>query len=649
MRRRNFLAGFGGYSLAVNAAGLPPLTDEQKRIFRDQRAFPAIAPAASKAGLWTPEPNMVLVDLDCDVLVAGGGLAGVCAAISAARHGSRVILVQNRSRLGGNSSSEVKMHVVGANSHKGRAGWRESGLLEEIRLQDAYQNPQRCWEMWDLLLYDKVISEPNIKLLLESSLYRADTKEGKITTAYVRNDATEHLYRIRAEYFVDATGDSRLGLESGAVMRSGREARAEFGESLAPEKTDNETLGSSILFTSRLYRKPMAFQPPSWARKVTKEHLKSRPTKSWEYGYWWIEWGGHKDPIRDNEEIRFELLSIVMGVWDYIKNSGDHPDSDYFALDWIGMMPGKRGSRRLLGDHVLTQHDLVRGEFDDAVAIGGWPMDDHPPGGFDRADLPPNVSIKTDQVYNIPLRSLYSKNVTNLFMAGRNISATHVAFTSARVMATCAVIGQAVGTAAALCLQKKRMPREVAKDPALVEELQQRLLRDDQTIRSSVNRDKDDLARAAKVTASGERDDSPPANVIDGYLRDIPKGSKHQWSAKMGTDGAWLELRWDKPQKLGQVQLTFDSGFQRELTLTSSDTINTGILRQAQPETVKDYKLYYEPAGGGERTLLAEQKGNYQRVNRHKFEPVNAAAVRIHITATNGDELARVFEVRCYA
>ncbi len=649
MRRRNFLAGFGGYSLAVNAAGLPPLTDEQKRIFREQRAFPAIAPVSSKAGLWTPEPNMVLVDLDCDVLVAGGGLAGVCAAISAARHGSRVILVQNRSRLGGNSSSEVKMHVVGANSHKGRAGWRESGLLEEIRLQDAYQNPQRCWEMWDLLLYDKVISEPNIKLLLESSLYRADTQEGKITTAYVRNDATEHLYRIRAQYFVDATGDSRLGLESGATMRSGREARAEFGESLAPEKTDNETLGSSILFTSRLYRKPMPFQPPSWARKVTKEHLKSRPTKSWEYGYWWIEWGGHKDPIRDNEEIRFELLSIVMGVWDYIKNSGDHPDSDYFALDWIGMMPGKRGSRRLLGDHILTQHDLVRSEFDDAVAIGGWPMDDHPPGGFDRADLPPNVSIKTDQVYNIPLRSLYSKNVTNLFMAGRNISATHVAFTSARVMATCAVIGQAVGTAAALCLQKKRMPREVAKDPALVEELQQRLLRDDQTIRSSVNRDKNDLARAARVTASGERDDSSPANVIDGYLRDIPKGSKHQWSAKMGTDGAWLELRWDKPQKLGQVQLTFDSGFQRELTLTSSDTINTGILRQAQPETVKDYKLYYEPAGGGERTLLAEQKGNYQRVNRHKFEPVNAAAVRIHITATNGDELARVFEVRCYA
>ncbi len=222
---------------------------------------------------------MTLVDLSCDVFVAGGGLAGICAAISAARHGAKVILVQNRSRLGGNSSSEVKMHVVGANSHKGRGGWRESGLLEEIRLQDAVQNPQRCWEMWDLLLYDKVISEPNIKLLLESTLYRADSKEGKLTTAYVRNDSTELLYRIHAKYFVDATGDSRLGLEAGAEMRSGREARSEFGESLAPERTDNETLGSSILFTSRLYRKPMPFTPPSWARKVTKDHLKQRPTK----------------------------------------------------------------------------------------------------------------------------------------------------------------------------------------------------------------------------------------------------------------------------------------------------------------------------------------------------------------------------------
>src|SRR5262249_27325880 len=153
----------------------------------------------------------------------------------------------------------------------------------------------------------------------------------------------EHLYRIKAHIYCDCTGDSRLALESNAEMRWGREQRSEFGESLAPEKADTETLGSSILFTSRLYQKPMPFTAPSWARKVTKEQLKFRKIDSWEYGYWWIEWGGNLNTIRDNEKIRFELLAITMGIWDYIKNSGQFPDAKHWAMDWVGMMPGKRG------------------------------------------------------------------------------------------------------------------------------------------------------------------------------------------------------------------------------------------------------------------------------------------------------------------
>src|SRR5690606_9895455 len=136
----------------------------------------------------------------------------------------------------------------------------------------------------------------------------------------------------------------------------------------------------------------------------------------------WIEWGGKYDAIADNERIRFELLAIVMGVWDHIKNSGNHPESANWAMDWIGMIPGKRASRRLDGPHILTQLDLegTAEPFDDAVAIGGWPMDDHPPGGFDDPESRPAVQIDTPGVFNIPLRSLYSKNVHNLFMAGRN-------------------------------------------------------------------------------------------------------------------------------------------------------------------------------------------------------------------------------------
>ena len=124
----------------------------------------------------------------------------------------------------------------------------------------------------------------------------------------------------------------------------------------------------------------MPFTPPAWARKITKEQLRHRPITSWEYGYWWIEWGGDHEVISDNERIRFELLAIVMGVWDYIKNSGDFPDSKHWAMDWVGMMPGKRGSRRLLGDYLLKQQDLIRRSLPDAVAIGGWAMDGHSAG-----------------------------------------------------------------------------------------------------------------------------------------------------------------------------------------------------------------------------------------------------------------------------
>jgi hypothetical protein len=650
MRRRDFLksAALTGYSLMVYAPASLPAAEvsvEERR-----RAFERIAPPSGKRGGLAAEPHMTLVDLACDVFVAGGGLAGVCAAVAAARNGAKVVLVQDRSRLGGNSSSEVKMHVVGANCHKGRPGWRESGLIEEFRLDDAVNNPQRSWELWDLLLYDKVVSEPNITLLLDSVLYSAETKGGRIDRAFVRCDKTEQVYRVTAKLFIDATGDSRLGLEAGAEMRHGREARAEFGESLAPLRADDETLGSSILFTSRRYDRPMPFRPPRWARKVTKEQLRMRKITSWEYGYWWVEWGGDRDIIRDNERTRFELLAIVMGVWDHIKNSGEHPTSANWAMDWVGMMPGKRGSRRLVGDHVLTQQDLLgkNGDFADAVAIGGWPMDDHPPGGFDRPDLPPNTSVKSAEVYNIPLRSLYSKNVANLLMAGRNISASHVAFTSTRVMATCACIGQASGTAAALCARHGLTPRQLAGDRKRLVELQQTLLRDDQTIKGRRNEDPADLARAAAVSASDALEHAPPDNVLSGVTRDIPGQAVNRWTAPLGDKGAWLELAWKAPQKLTEVQLTFDTGFERELTLTASDGINNGIIRAAQPETVRDYALLYRKPGTKEWVELVKVEGNHERLRRHRFAPVEAEALRVRITATNGQKLARLFEVRCY-
>lgn len=652
MKRRDFLAlagGLTGYSVMVKVDGLAAAPPPPREALAE--AFQRIAPPRALERRLEAEPHLTLVDLDCDVLVAGGGMAGVCAAVAAARNGARVVLLQDRSRLGGNASSEVKMHIVGADCHGGRPGWREGGLIEEFRLEDAVNNPQRSFEFWDLLLYDKVLSEPNITLVLDTVLYAAETENGLIRRVLARCDKTEHLYRVTARLFLDCTGDSRLALEAGAETRWGREPKSEFNESLAPVIGDRQTLGSSILFTARDYGRPMPFRPPKWARPVTKEMLKFRSVGSWEYGYWWIEWGGQLDTIRDNERIRFELLAIVLGVWDYIKNSGDLPSSAPWAMDWIGAVPGKRENRRLVGDYLLTQHDLEgrNGEPVDAVAIGGWPFDDHPPSGFDEWQKPPFRSIRMPEVYNIPLRCLYSRNVRNLFMAGRNISASHVAFSSTRVMATCSVLGQAAGTAAALCARHGLLPRQLYEDRTRLRELQQTLLRDDQTIKGLRNEDPLDLARTATVTASDAHDLSRPAHVTNGLVRDLGGQWTNRWGARLTEDGVWIEFTWDQPQSLRHVQITFDTGFHRELTLSASTGVSQRVIRAPQPETVRDYTLLYlDPAGNDWRELVRVQ-GNHQRLVRHSFDTFQTRALRLHITATNGEAIARVYELRAYA
>ncbi|MCA9435540.1 MAG: FAD-dependent oxidoreductase, partial [Candidatus Omnitrophica bacterium] len=339
--RRIFLKGLSagtatlGYSVYVRAGDLPASEGNPPSVEEIRRSLDSLSPEPDPSRRFEGEPNMTLVDLETDFFIAGGGMAGVCAALAAARNGIKVVLAQDRSRLGGNASSEVRMHIVGSDHSGARKGWREAGILEELRLENAAWNPHSAWELWDLLLYDKLISEPNVTLLLDSVLYAAEVEEGVIERVMVRCDKTENLYRIKAKQYADCTGDCRLAIETGAEFRWGHEARSEFNEPLAPEDPGPETLGSSILFTARDYGKPIPYKPPHWARKVTKDDLRFRSVKNWEYGYWWIEWGGEHDTIRDNERIRFELLSIVMGVWDYIKNSGDHPDSANWGMDWV--------------------------------------------------------------------------------------------------------------------------------------------------------------------------------------------------------------------------------------------------------------------------------------------------------------------------
>lgn len=447
--------------------------------------------------------------IQSDVTVIGGGLAGICAAIAAARLGSKVALVNNRPVLGGNSSSEVRVWVCGATAHGINRYARETGIMGELLLENQYRNPDGNPYIWDLVILEAVRAEPNITLLLNTDVHEveADGPEENRTIRSVTGwmMGSERRIRLESPIFLDCTGDGLVGFLAGARYRLGREAAHEYGEAWAPEEADGITLGSTLLFYTKDAGHPVRFVPPSFAKDITQTPIPiKRVIRSGDSGchYWWIEWGGELDTVHDNEVIRDELWSVIYGIWDYIKNSGRF-EADTMTLEWVGSIPGKREYRRFVGDYVLNQNDILAQEpFPDRIAFGGWSIDLHPPQGM-YAEASGSKHMHADGNYHIPYRCLYSANVGNLLFAGRNVSATHVAFGTTRVMATCAVMGEAAGTAASLCAAKEASPRDIYRSH--LQELQQTLLRQDASIIGLRHNDEQDLARSAKVTASSVR------------------------------------------------------------------------------------------------------------------------------------------------
>ncbi len=595
------------------------------------------------------EPNMEKIQLDCDVLVAGGGLAGVCAAIASARNGAKTVLVQDRSRLGGNSSSEIKMHPLGIWSHK--VGWREAGILEELKLENSVKNPQLAWEMWDLVLYDKCVSEKNLTLILDTAVYAAETEGGKIKSVLARSDHSLKIYKINAREFIDCTGDARLAMEAGATLMSGREGSKKYGEELADIYELGKHLCASIIFTSKDCGKPTPFVPPSWAKKITKEDLKFRdPQKrGFSMGYVFIAHGGMADTLRDTEVLRLELLSIVLGLWDYIKNVAKYPEAENLALDTVGMIPAKRDTYRILGERVFTTHDISGKwrEMDDQIACAGWSFEDQTSKGFyaERHKKPAIFAGKVDY-YNIPFGSLVAKDFSNLMMAGRDISCSHMAFTSTRIMNTCATSGQVAGTAAALCCAENVSPKEILRSREKFAAFQQKILRDGVIIAGVKNSDPLDLARSAKITASSCSGGSKPENVISGLIYDAAGKCDNRWTAPIGEKPV-LKLEWEEPKKISKIILNFDTGA-RLLTITRKDEFVKQLFLGAQPECLRDYRVAAVLADGSEK-VLADVSGNYQKRVELDFESVEAKAVKLECLATNGSDSASVFEVRAYA
>lgn len=642
MKRRNF---FKTGAKGALAAGLLPIMGE--------------ANAQSSSDIeddllnWNQVGNSKITDpirkktLDIDVAVIGGGMSGISAAVSAARNGAKVVLVQDRPVLGGNASSEMRVTVNGVqsllNKHKVE---RETGIVEELLIENWHYNPQESYPVWDHVLYNYVVREKNLTLLLNTTAMQV-TKDGdEIKTVICRQLTTETEFTLKAKMFIDCSGDGLVAAIAGAEFRQGREGKAEFNEKYAPDEPDGWVMGDCFMMITKDMGRPVPFFPPDYAIPFDAEKAfkdKHRKVKQVKEGFWWVELASDVDIIGERDEIRHRLMAHFYGVWDHIKNSGDFPEADNMALDWIGSIPGRRESRRFMGDYILSEPDMLNlKHFDDAIAFGGWSLDEHCPGGIENLDEPASYfHSRFTEVYQIPFRCLYSKNVSNLLFAGRNVSVTHMALSSTRIIGTCSMLGQAVGTASAMCVEKGVNPRELYQKH--IKELQEQLLRDDSYFPHRPANDPKDKAKKAEVIFASSTSSGAAKLLLDGVSRDevdIP----HHWKSE-GTN-AELQLEWSTPQNLTSVEMKFDTNLQRKMMMHKNPAKNVGQVLTIPPELIKN--LSVEARVNGSWKEIGTVEYNKTRLVKVKFNEVKTTAVRVKLKETHGDPDVKMFEIRCY-
>lgn len=563
---------------------------------------------------------------NADLCVVGGGLAGMCAAIAAARKGVKVVLVHDRPVLGGNASSEIRMHICGAHG----ANNKETGIVEEIELENRYRNTYTSYSIWDSVLYEKARFQENLTLLLNCTCTDAKTGEEILQSIRAWQMTTETWHTVNATLFADCSGDGILAPLSGAEFRIGREAKTEFDEDIAPDTADNRTMGMSCLIQARETESPKKFIPPAWAHKyLDDKDFNNRHHVFAKTNFWWMEVGGEDDSIHDTEELRDELLKIAFGIWDHIKNHGDH-GAENWVLDWVGSLPGKRESRRYVGDHILTANNVRdEGRFDDMVAYGGWSMDDHHPGGI-RHKGAATIFHPAPSPYGIPYRCLYSRNISNLFCAGRNISASHMAMSSTRVMSTCATMGQAVGNAAVVAVRNRCTPRHVYESH--IKELKQMLMMDDCYLPGNV-RAVSPLTGQAEISASA----GDPAMLRNGV--DRPVGDEdNAWHCSTGD---FVEYRFAEPVTISGLRLVFDSDLNRSGKNMPCVFPLDNPQFSPPASLVRAFHIVGEDAAGESETLF-EETNNYQRLFCQNMRR-SVVAIRLVVDKTWGDSEVSIF------
>jgi len=503
-----------------------------------------------------------VVEESYDVVVCGGGLAGFCAAVAAARHGAQVCLVQDRPVFGGNSSSEIRVPPQGAANFHAYA--RETGIISELLIEERAVNHENpifdngyINSVWDMVLYDMAVRTAGLTFRLNSSITEVEMSDEKTVEAVVaRVGHAETELRLRGKTFIDCTGDGIVAALAGCEWRYGTESRDEFGEPHAPERASDAVMGSSIHIKAKDVGRPVPFAAPEWAVRYDDPEFfwkRGRGVNPYS-GFWWLELSVPWHTIRDNETLRHELTRHALGIWDYIKNRDPvvKEEARNYALDWIGQVPGKRESRRIVGEYWMTEHDpLQKTVFPDEIAYGGWFIDLHEPGGL-LAEYSEKSAVEEGEdrsymaksyvgPFGIPLRILLAKGMNNLMMAGRNVSVTHAALGTVRVMGTTALMGQAAGTAAAIATTNGYSVREVPERS--VGEVQQALLRDGCFLLHAKNEDPRDLARQATVRASSEAT-LAPARPPGG------NDTKPEAHALTVTRGQWIAIGADRLDSL---------------------------------------------------------------------------------------------------
>lgn len=605
-----------------------------------------------------------------DVIVVGGGMAGICAALEAARGGANTALVHARPVLGGNASSEIRVHISGADHSLTKPDYAEGGILYELMLENKARNENFSYSTWDLILFEAVKKQENLTVYFNTVMYDCETDDDRITSILCVQETTEMRYRFTAPLFVDSTGNGTLGYYAGAEYRQGSESKSETGEPHAPERSNNERMGNTIYFRARNMGHPVKFTPPAFAKKFTEEDLRYRmhcavhkvdystcadpekneknggvSSRGVDYGHFWIELMGEEDDIiTDYENIRDDLVASLYGVWDHIKNGGDHGAENY-ALEWVGMLPGTRESRRLVGDYLLNENDIFDNRvFDDAVCYGGWCVDLHTAHGLlDLHRHPSGECYFFDGIYTIPYGCYYSKNIRNLFMAGRNISATKLGMCSTRIIGCCAIGGQAVGAAAALCRKYNCDPGELIPH---IEELQQIILKNDGFLPGVKNTDPLDLARSATFTASSYKEGCEPQKVIDGISRKLGE-QMHGWvSDGISDNGETLIMKWSQPKTVSELRFTFCSDFNYPIRITMAPNRQKQQRPGVPAELVKDYEVILKL--NGETVRKFNVRDNHQRLNVNKFGKTVCDTVELRVSKTNGAPEVTVFEVRAY-